>query len=327
MDDPNRFPKQKDKNNSEIHKDDNKQEPNAKIHPSISPVAVAFIGLIGGFFLYQIVGGLLILAIFGLDVEHAPVNSVRLMTMAGQLLFILLPALLFSKWFYSDVTYVIRAKLPSWKEIGIFVIGIIVITPLLQNYLYIQNYLINISAQRFPLVQSIKHAMDSLDKLVENEYMNLLTAHSFFEAVLIVVVVAVIPALCEETMFRGFIQRSFEFKMNPFWAALITAVFFGVYHFSPYGLIPLIGLGFYFGFSAYMSNSILVPMVLHFLNNFFAITMFFIYGNDELLNSNVDKNIDLVQSSVTFLILLVVFFSVIYFIKRYYKQKLSSVNT
>ena len=85
--------------------------------PQISPIAAAFIGLIGGFFLYQIVGGLLTLLIFGLDVENAPVNGIRLMTMAGQILFILLPALLFTKLLYADVTKFFRIKIPSWKEV------------------------------------------------------------------------------------------------------------------------------------------------------------------------------------------------------------------
>jgi hypothetical protein len=55
--------------------------PEQQFNPRISPIAVAFIGLIGGFFLYQIVGGLLTLLIFGLDIENAPVNGIRLMTM------------------------------------------------------------------------------------------------------------------------------------------------------------------------------------------------------------------------------------------------------
>jgi len=40
-----------------------------KIYPRISPIAAAFIGLIGGFLLYQVVGGLLTLLIFGLDIK------------------------------------------------------------------------------------------------------------------------------------------------------------------------------------------------------------------------------------------------------------------
>ena len=117
---------------------------NDRIHPHIHPIAAAFIGLIGGFILYQIVGGVITLLIFGMNFEKAPVNSVRLMTMAGQILFILLPALLFSKWFYEDVSSVIRIRVPAWQEFVLFGIGIIILTPLLQYFITLQNYFIDI---------------------------------------------------------------------------------------------------------------------------------------------------------------------------------------
>ncbi len=295
--------------------------PDRKITPQISPVAAAIIGLVGGFFLYQIVGGILTLLVFGFNLDKAPVNGVRLMTMAGQILFILLPALVFSKWFYEDVSAIIRVKTPRLTEIALFTLGIIVLTPLLQNYIYIQNFFFDKLAASSPFFHSVKSFFDSMNDLVEKTYGNLLDAKSIPEGFLVVLVVAVVPALCEEVMFRGFIQRSLEFKLKPVWAALITAVFFGIYHFSPYGLIPLISLGFYFGFAAYKSNSIAVPMFLHFLNNFTAIILYFIYGNDELLNSSVSKDVDLTSSFVTLFLLILAFIGVIILIRKYYSSK------
>lgn len=327
MEDFNQNPDQnqdKDKENQEIQGSEQPQKDH-EIKPLISPIGAAFIGLIGGFFLYQIVGGLLTVIIFGFDIKHAPVDGMRLMTMAGQILFILLPALLFSKWFYEDVSYIIRTKFPKWAEVGWFVLGLIVLTPLLQNYIYIQNFVLIKLADKIPIIQSAKNLMDKLDKLVEGQYASLLTAHSFFEGVFVIIIVAVVPALCEETMFRGFIQRSFEFRIKPVWAAFFTAIFFGLYHFNPYGLIPLIGLGFYFGYAAYTSDSIFVPMTLHFLNNFSAIIVFYMFGSDELLNSSIDKNINIVSTLITFVGLLILFIGVIILIKKFYKQK--SVKT
>ena len=294
--------------------------PGRQINPLISPIAAAIIGLVGGFFLYQIVGGVITLLIFGTDMKSAPVNALRLMTTGGQILFILLPALVFAKWFYEDVSAIIRIKVPRWEEVGLFILGIIILTPLLQNYLYIQNFVFEYFAKISPFVNNVKSLFDSLDKLVENAYGDLLSANSILEGLFVVIVVSVVPALCEETMFRGFIQKSFEFKLKPFWAALITAVFFGIYHFNPYGLIPLIGLGLYFGFAAYTSNSIFIPMILHFLNNFVAVILYFVFGNDELINTTVESSADLKSNIIVFTLLLLAFISIIIFIKKYYSK-------
>lgn len=292
-----------------------------QFNPQISPILAAIVGLIGGFFLYQLVGGLLTLLVFGLDIENAPINGIRLMTTAGQILFILLPAIVFSKLFYSDVTKFLRIKIPSWKEVLFYTIGIAILTILLQNYLYIQNYFIDQLANNIPMVKSLKELLDTLNAYVEKTYGNLLKANNIFEAVLIVFVVAVIPALSEEAMFRGFIQRSFEFKMKPFYAALLTAVFFGVNHFNPYGLIPLIILGLYFGYAAYMSGSIIIPIILHFLNNFTAVMLYFIFGDDELISSTVNKPAELGSSLIMLLFMTVLLIGVMTVIKKYYSKE------
>jgi len=288
------------------------------IYPLISPIAAAFLGLIGGFFLYQFVGGILTLVIFGFDLESAPVNSLRLMTVAGQVLFILLPALLFAKWVYGDVSDIISVKLPEYLELILFSIGIIILIPLLQSYLYIQNYFIEYIAANSEMVNSIKNLFDSLNELVDKTYGNLLKADSVPEMFFVIIVIAIVPAISEEVMFRGYIQRSFEFKMKPVWAALITAFFFGVYHFNPYGLFPLIALGFYFGFAAYISKSLIVPMFLHFLNNFGAVILYFIIGDDELISTDVTDPTGLEANIFLFFLLALLFTIVIFMIKKYY---------
>jgi len=288
------------------------------IYPLISPIAAAFLGLIGGFFLYQFVGGILTLVIFGFDLESVPVNSLRLMTVAGQVLFILLPALLFAKWVYGDVSDIILLKLPQYLELTLFSIGIIILIPLLQSYLYIQNYFIEYLAANSEMVNSFKNLFDSLNELVDKTYGNLLKADSIPEMFLVIIVIAIVPSVCEEVMFRGYIQRSFEFKMKPIWAVLITAIFFGVYHFNPYGLLPLIVLGFYFGFAAYISKSLIVPIFLHFLNNFGAVILYFIIGDDELISTDVTDSAGLESNIFLFLLLALLFTIVIFVIKKYY---------
>jgi len=285
---------------------------------NITPVSAAFLGLALVFILYQFGGAILTLLIFGLDFEKADINAVRLLTMGGQILLILVPSLLLSKFIYVDVTSILRVKFPHKKEIIVFIIGLIILTPLLQNFLYIQNYLIEKIAQSNQVVKSIKNIIDQLDKLLESTYSNLIVAHSFFEGLFIILIVAVVPALCEEVFFRGYVQSSFEHKFKPLMSAFLTAFFFGLYHFNPYGLIPLIALGTYFGFAAYMSDSIFVPMTLHFLNNFLAVTAYFTFGSEELISSKVTPGSEIIPNIISFVLLGLLFAAFIYYIRKNY---------
>ena len=295
-------------------------------YPLISPIAAAFLGLIGGFILYQFLGGLLTLLIFGFDIEAAPVDGLRFMTIIGQILFIMVPALLFSKWIYGDISKIISLKLPNWKELSLFILGIVILTPLLQSYLYIQNYFIEQLAASSQLVDSIKNLLDSLNELIEKTFGNLIRADNIIEMLFVVITISIVPAITEEVMFRGYIQRSFEFRLKPYWAALITAVFFAAYHFNPYGIIPLAVLGFYFGFAAYSSQSLVIPMILHFLNNFFAVILYFIIGDEELIQSDVSDPSSLNMNVQYFFIMLILFIGLIFLISRYYKKNEEGVK-
>jgi membrane protease YdiL (CAAX protease family) len=247
----------------------------------------------------------------------------RLMTIAGQILFILLPALIFSKWIYVDVGKIIRIHKPAWQEVVLFSIGIIILTPLLQSYLYIQNHFIELWAQNSQFIHSVKGFFDTLNDMVEKTYGNLLSASNILELLFVVIVVAIIPAISEEAMFRGFVQRSFELKLKPYLAIFLTAIFFSAYHFNPYGFIPLFILGAYFGFTAYMSRSLVVPMILHFLNNFSAVLLYHIFGNDELLKADTAiKGDELSSYMILLVVLTLLFVLLIAIINKYYSSRI-----
>ncbi|MCK9425455.1 MAG: CPBP family intramembrane metalloprotease [Ignavibacteriaceae bacterium] len=292
-----------------------------ELTPKISPVKAGLLGLAGGFFFYQIFGGLLTVLIFGLNLEKADANALRLITMAGQVLFILLPALIFSKIIYEDVTRVIRFRTAPWIEIAMFTVGIIALTPILQNYLYIQNYFFEQLAKQSGFIQAIKESLDSLDKLVEHSYGSLLKINSTMDGAIVIAVVAITPAVCEEVMFRGYIQKSFELKYKSFFGALITAIFFGLYHFNPYAFLPLTLLGFYLGYSAYKSNSILVPVILHFINNLSAVVLYMVLGESELEQSKAITQAELTPTLIALSYQIILFSIILLGIQYYYRKK------
>jgi membrane protease YdiL (CAAX protease family) len=159
-----------------------------------------------------------------------------------------------------------------------------------------------------------------LNELIEKTFGNLIRADNIAEMILVIITISIVPAICEEVMFRGYIQRSFGFKFKPHIAAILTAVFFALYHFNPYGLIPLTIIGLYLGFAAYTSQSLFIPIILHFLNNFFAVMLYFIIGDDELFQSNVSDAAVLNSNVIYFILLLFMFIALMILIRNYYKK-------
>lgn len=288
---------------------------------TIQPATAAFIALIGILITYQAGGAILTLLIFGLNFQKADVNQMRLLTMGGQILLMLLPTLIFARYVYPlHITKMLRVHFPNFKEIGIFILGLIILTPLLQSYLFLQNILLETISAYSPILRKAMSLLDELDKMIEQTYGELLKANSLFEASFVIFVVAVIPAVCEEVLFRGFVQKSFEQKFKPYFSIFITSLFFGLYHFNPYGLVALIALGFYFGFAAYLSDSIFIPMILHFLNNFLAVLAFLIFGSDEMMGTNIKHDGSVIPQIFVFLIMALLFAAFIIYLKKNYSK-------
>jgi sodium transport system permease protein len=88
----------------------------------------------------------------------------------------------------------------------------------------------------------------------------------------VLLLIAVLPAICEETMFRGFIMRFYE-SYGKWTAIIITAVLFGIFHLDIYRLLPVTLLGIWLGYLVQQSGSLHLSMLAHFLNNSMAVVL------------------------------------------------------
>ena len=93
-----------------------------------------------------------------------------------------------------------------------------------------------------------------------------------------ILIVAVAPAICEEMLFRGFIQSGFSRKYKPAATIFLVSIFFGAYHTSLVKLIPTAMLGGCFAIVLYYTESIFLTMILHFTNNALAVLMMYYPG-------------------------------------------------
>lgn len=103
-------------------------------------------------------------------------------------------------------------------------------------------------------------------------------------------VIAVIPAICEEFIFRGGLQRTFlRIFKNPHVAIWTSAIIFSAIHFQFFGFFPRLFLGAAFGYIYFWTGSIWHAVLAHFLNNGFAVTMAFYFQKNNL-PINQDEN-------------------------------------
>lgn len=103
-----------------------------------------------------------------------------------------------------------------------------------------------------------------------------------------IVVVAIIPGIGEELVFRGLVQNHvYRITKNIHVAIWIGALLFSLFHLQFYGLIPRMFLGAIFGYMYYFSGNIIYPMIAHFVNNGFTLIMLYLYQN-ELVEFNIE---------------------------------------
>ncbi len=86
-------------------------------------------------------------------------------------------------------------------------------------------------------------------------------------------VVAIFAPIFEEWLCRGMILRGLLTKMKPVWAIVISALFFAAIHGNPWQALNAFIIGLVMGYVYYRTGSLLLTMLIHFVNNGSAVIM------------------------------------------------------
>ncbi len=84
---------------------------------------------------------------------------------------------------------------------------------------------------------------------------------------LLLILIGCLPAVCEEALFRGYIQRGFLRKWQPAVSIGVAGLLFAAFHMDPVHSIAVIPLGLWLGYLAWSSKSIWPAVAGHFINN------------------------------------------------------------
>ncbi len=107
-----------------------------------------------------------------------------------------------------------------------------------------------------PESESIKRMMEELFAAQEGRSL-----------LLMLLAIAVSPAVCEEIVFRGAILSGVRTKLGFGASVLLVGVLFGLFHLSVYRIVPTAAMGIVITYAVLRSGSIFTGMMMHFLNN------------------------------------------------------------
>ena len=108
--------------------------------------------------------------------------------------------------------------------------------------------------------------------------------------VITAVVIALMPAMGEELLFRGFLMGTLKQKAKPVVVIATVEVLFAAYHMSILRFFTVGIIGLSFTIAAYKSESIFVSMLMHFCNNLTACLVQW-YPDSVLKLLNADPNV------------------------------------
>ncbi len=273
-----------------MENDKRSEDPNKRILSNedlINPLTVLLFLALLSFFSLLIANGIIFLLEYhqGLTIAEAMKqleqdqsaglrNYIRLALVTNHVFVFIFPALI-TAWFIFKKEWTVFIKL-HFKPLPVQAMNsllgacmLIMAFPIAQLALWLNQQL------------SLPEWAKSIESNANAMLQNLLRVESPYELVLNIVVVAMIPAIGEELLFRGILQRNFEnlFK-NPHTAIWLAAVIFSAFHFQFEGFLPRVLLGAMLGYFYYFSGSLWVPVIAHFFYNGFQILAIYFYTNN-----------------------------------------------
>jgi len=240
---------------------------------------IASIWLVIAFVGFQVVANVLAF-VFILAQEGFKIDSANLMPLIAQHMrwvFVgnsigQISVLAFATWFISSIVVRKSTKIQFFrlekgveigKTVGLSILIMVAVQPMIWLLSYVN--------QLFPFPEGYLN--------FENEQMKILVDFLTKEKSLLFILinVAVIPALCEEILFRGFIFRLYSNSAGWIWGVIISGFLFGLYHFKLTQLIPLSLIGMLLAWFTYKSGSLIPAIVAHFVNNGGSVVAAFYY--------------------------------------------------
>ncbi len=195
----------------------------------------------------------------------------------NQLGVFILPVLLFSFLVSTEPASYLRLK--EKPKTIIFSVSFLIVFTILPFINYLEE--LNQGLQLPQMFIAIEQWMSDKEQQAALYLTEVIIKTNTFPGLLLnLLIVALIPAIGEELLFRGVLLKLIkDITKNPHWAVFISAALFSAFHLQFYGFLPRFTLGLVLGYLFIITNNLLVPVFVHFINNAAAVIVFNLHYN------------------------------------------------
>jgi len=129
-----------------------------------------------------------------------------------------------------------------------------------------------------PVPLSWKIYFDKLESNYQQQVEAIVRLKNISDYIIALIVMAFLPALCEETLFRGGLQNFMTRSSKNYWlSTIVVSLIFSIAHTSFYGFLPRFFLGIVLGLIFQYSGKLWLSILAHFLNNALALTQMYFF--------------------------------------------------
>lgn len=129
-----------------------------------------------------------------------------------------------------------------------------------------------------PIPNEWKTYFDKMEADYNDGVESVISLRNFADYLFALFILAVLPAICEETLFRGGLQNFLTRSTKMPWLSIIlVSILFSLAHWSYYGFLSRLFLGMMLGLLYQYSGRIWLSIFGHFLNNAIAISVLYFY--------------------------------------------------
>lgn len=212
--------------------------------------------------LTQVIGSIILVPILKLIGFNLPILLV-----STQVLFLIVPTVIYFSVTRLSIKDTLKFNKITLKEIFLIILIAFLSQPVAAFFSFLSSlFFPNLVAEVFEKIQSIPY-------------------------VVMLSIMALTPAICEEVTVRGVILSGYEHKSD-FKAAMMSGLIFGIFHLNAQQFLYAFALGVLFGYLVRITNSIFSTMLCHFTFNGIQVTL----SKVATLFSNSAKQADVLNS-------------------------------